>query len=33
MSEQVLGSKAIQKAIRDPLARDFYDKHRGAAVA
>ena len=33
MSEQVLGSKAIQKAILDLLARDFYNKHRGETAA
>lgn len=33
MSEQVLGSKRIQKAILDLLARDFYERHRGDAAA
>lgn len=28
MSEQVLGSKSIQKAILDLLAKDFYERHR-----
>jgi type I restriction enzyme R subunit len=32
MSEQVLGSKSIQKAILDLLAREFYNRHRGAAA-
>lgn len=33
MSEQVLGSKSIQKAILDLLAREFYDRHRRDDVA
>lgn len=33
MSEQVLGSKSIQKAIMDLLAREFYNKHSGDAAA
>jgi type I restriction enzyme R subunit len=33
MSEQVLGSKSIQKAILDLLAREFYKKHNGDAAA
>ncbi|MCU1584346.1 MAG: restriction endonuclease subunit [Microbacteriaceae bacterium] len=33
MSEQVLGSKTIQKAILDLLAREFYDKHRRHGAA
>jgi type I restriction enzyme R subunit len=32
MSEQVLGSKPIQKAILDLLAREFYNRHRGDAA-
>jgi type I restriction enzyme R subunit len=33
MSEQVLGSKKIQKAILALLARDFYEKHGREGVA
>lgn len=33
MSEQVLGSKTIQKAILDLLAREFYIKHGQAGAA
>jgi type I restriction enzyme R subunit len=33
MSEQVLGSKGIQKALLDLLARDFYERHRGESAA
>ena len=33
MSEQVLGSKKIQKAILDLLAREFYGKHGRAGAA
>jgi type I restriction enzyme R subunit len=32
MSEQVLGSKSIQKAILDLLAREFYNRHKGDAA-
>jgi len=33
MSDQVLGSKSIQKAILDLLAREFYERHRRGDVA
>ena len=33
MSEQVLGSKKVQKAILDLLAREFYGKHGRAGAA